>query len=583
LASLWLPLAGTLLALTAVGPHLVFDDYVLALIARGEPAILGLKQGRFDLFTFTTGIVSENHSLIDHGVMLPWWSDGALEIAFFRPLSSLFHRLDYLLWPAAPKLMYLHSLAWLALTLGVVARCYRRLESSPLFAGLATALLALDDTHAGVVAWLSNRNALLATTFSVLALTAHDRARRDGHRVSALLAPLYFLLALAAGEFGLAALAYLVAHALCLDPAPPRRRLRGLAPYGMVLTLWIFVYASSGAAVRGSGGYLSPLAEPKLFLSHFPARAECLLAAVVGPLPSDPLFLGRPQQAALWLTLAGVVLGVTGYALLPILRRDRVARFWFTGAVLSVVPITASVPGDRLLLLVSVGGMGLLARIILPLFEGKSAVTGVRRALALAFAGWHLGCAPLLLPLRAGQMQLVASALERANSGWSALANLSERTVVIVNAPIDLFASYLQLERAWKRAPSPRHLYWLTSAGSELRVTRSGARSLSVERENGFLSTPLEQHYRSRVDTLPPSTQVELSRMSVEVERVTLDGRPLSVAFRFREPLESSSYQFLAWQGDRYLPFALPEIGRSVRFPAQDLGKLLLRTALEPN
>jgi hypothetical protein len=161
------------------------------------------------------------------------------------------------------------------------------------------------------------------------------------------------------------------------------------------------------------------------------------------------------------------------------------------------------------------------------------------------------------------------------------LANLGERTVVIVNAPIDLFASYLQLERAWKRAPRPRHLYWLTSAGSELLVTRSGARSLTVERENGFLSTPLEQHYRSRVDSLPRSAKVELSRMSVEVERVTPDGRPLSVTFRFGEALESSSYLFLAWQRQSYQPFALPELGHSVRFPAQDLGEILARTALE--
>lgn len=146
-ACAWIPLAGTAVALTAVGPHCVFDDYVLGLIARAEPAIAGLKQDRFDLFTFTTGLASDNRALMDQGVMLPWWSDQTLQVAFFRPLSSLFHRLDYLLWPASPKLMYLHSLAWLGLLLGAAAGCYRRLESSPLLAGLAALLLAVDDTH----------------------------------------------------------------------------------------------------------------------------------------------------------------------------------------------------------------------------------------------------------------------------------------------------------------------------------------------------------------------------------------------------------------------------------------------------
>ena len=53
-----------------------------------------------------------------------------LKVAFYRPLSSLTHRLDYALFPDAPRLMYLHSIAWLALALHLVARLYRRFEVS---------------------------------------------------------------------------------------------------------------------------------------------------------------------------------------------------------------------------------------------------------------------------------------------------------------------------------------------------------------------------------------------------------------------------------------------------------------------
>jgi hypothetical protein len=577
---LGLTLLGSALVLTAVGAYRVFDDYVLGLLARGEPAISGLQQGRFDLFRFTTGSPSDNLALMDQGVMLPWWTDPRLEVAFFRPLSSLFHRLDFLLWPASPRLMYLHSVAWFALMVGAAARCYRTLESSAWLAGLAGLLFALDDTHAASVAWLSNRNALIATTFGILAIAAHDRARRQGHRPSAALAPLYLLLALIAGEFGVAVLGYLVAHALWLDEAPRARRLRALSPYVAVLAFWCLLYANSGAAVRGSGSYVSPIAEPLRFITHLPARADCLLAAALGPLPSDLLFLGPPALAPLWVALGVVVLLVSAYATLPELQRDRIARFWATGAVLSVVPVTASFPSDRLLLFVTLGAMGLIARVIAPLLAAGDAKPARPRAVALLFAGWHLGCAPLLLPLRAAQMQVAGYALERANAEWPHAPNLAERTVVIVNAPVDVFASYLQAELAWKHERRPRHLYWLTSAGSPLQLTRTGERSVSVEREGGFLSTPLEQHYRAQSGAFAPSWSVALSEMSVEVGRVSTDRRPLTVNFHFREPLESNAYLFLVWRGDRYERLTLPELGRSLRFPSEDWGTLSLRTAL---
>ena len=131
----WAPLLGSLLVFTAVGRHIVLDDYVLLLQARGEPALEGLPQARWDLFAFTTGDHASNQQLIEQGVMLPWWSDAKLKVAFFRPLSSLTHRLDYALFPDAPRLMYLHSIAWLFFALHLVARLYRRLEVSPAWAG----------------------------------------------------------------------------------------------------------------------------------------------------------------------------------------------------------------------------------------------------------------------------------------------------------------------------------------------------------------------------------------------------------------------------------------------------------------
>jgi hypothetical protein len=578
----WAPLLGALLASSAVGRHYVFDDYVLGLIARGKPQIAGLVRDRWDLFNFTTGEPALNRQLMDQGLMLPWWSDDQLKIAFYRPLSALLHHLEFSLWPDAPRAMYLQSLAWLGLVTALVACLYRELESTPWLAGLAALLFAVDDSHGAVVAWLSNRNALIASVFGLVALLAHHAWRKRGQRWGALLAPLSWMLALSAGEFAVGTVAYLVSYALFLDRARPWRRVGTLLPYVLVAAVWGVVYARSGAAVHGSGSYVSPWLDFVRFSSVAPLRLSGLLAATLGPSPAELLLLGRPEHFVYWAALVAAVLAAAACALMPMLRCDRTARFWLVGMLLAIVPVTASFPSDRLLLLASVGGMGLLARVTAPLLEASAWQTlGTGRALlCLVFGGAHLLLAPLCLPLRAAQMQLVGRTLEVATAGLDRIPELEKRTVVILSAPLDVLASYIQAERAWRHVPRAKHLYWLTTAGSSLRVTRTDPNTLLIERSSGFLSTPLERHYRDQPDTLKRGEPVRLGPLVASVVSVTSDGKPLAVSFRFAERLESRSYVFLVWQDGRYQPLSLDRFAWPLQLPAEDLGQILLRTAL---
>ena len=577
----WVPLLGMSFASSAVGPHFVLDDYVLGLIARGAPLVPGLVRERWDLFNFATGEPAVNRQLMDHGLMLPWWSDLELKIAFYRPLSVLLHRLDFALCPDSSRAMYLHSLAWLGLVIALVAHLYRTLESSAWLAGLSALLFAVDDSHGAVVAWISNRNALIATVFGLLTLLAHHAWRVRRQWIFALLAALAWLLALSAGEFAVGTLAYLVSYALFLDRARPFRRVAALLPYALVAIAWGVVYARSGAAVRGSGSYVSPWADFFRFSSVAPLRLIGLLSATLGPLPSELLLLARPEQFVYWLALVGPILLVAACALWPVLRCDRNARFWLVGMLLALVPVSASFPSDRLLLLASVGAMGLLARVTSPLFDASawhSLSTG-RAGLCVLFGVLHLLLAPLCLPLRAAQMQLVGRTLESATACFDLIPEIERRTVVIVNAPLDALASYIQAERAWRRAPRPKHLYWLTTAGSSLRVTRTDPNTLRIERPAGFFSTALERHYRAQPDSLKAGDQVRLGGLTVTIESLTSEGRPLAVNFGFAEPLASSSYLFMLWKDDRYQLLEWDALVRPLALPAEDLGQILARTA----
>ena len=179
-------------------------------------------------------------------------------------------------------------------------------------------------------------------------------------------------------------------------------------------------------------------------------------------------------------------------------------------------------------------------------------------------------------------MQILGGALETATAALDAVPDLPQRTVVILNAPLDMFATYIQAELAYERRPRSAHLYPLSSAASELRVTRTGPSELTIEREHGFLYTPPEQHYRAAVTSLPVGSKVVLSRMAAEVRATTEDGRPAQVRFSFPVPLESSALLLLYWKDDRYVPFEPPKLGTSVTLPALDIWRILTRSALKP-
>jgi len=579
--SWWAPLLGAALVLGAVGPRLVLDDFVLALRARDRPELSGLPSPRWDLFAFTTGNAAQNQELIERGILLPWWADRRLKVGFYRPLSSLSHRLDYALWPHSPRLMYLHSIGWLVLALHLATRCYRRWEASRAMAGWCAVLYSLDDSHGAVVAWLSNRNALIAASFGLLTLLAHDRFRTSGARIWGAAASLSLLLALLAGEYALATCSYLAAYTLFLDRAPLMTRLRAMLPHALVVACFLALYLTSGAGAQGSGTYLSPLRDPAEFVRELPLRAAALMGAALGPIPADLAMFGPPNQWMLRTSIAAAFAIASGYALWPELKRDALARFWLAGMLLAMLPVLAAPPSDRLLLLVGVGGSALVARVVRPLFDSarRRAESRSRFLIAVAFGAVHLVLAPVLLPLRAAQMQVLGRVQSRATAVLDRVPDLAQRTVVIVSAPLDILASYIQVERIFEGKPSARRLYWLTSAGSPARLQRIGSSTLVIERERGFFSAPLERHYR-REAALPLGTTFELSQMRVAVTRVLPDARPSQVTFRFDQPLESSSYLFLVWNEDHYERLDLEKLEQPLRLPAEDLGRILARSAL---
>jgi hypothetical protein len=568
----------TILVLPSAGTRLVFDDHLQALMRTPEGPIPGIPYAPFDLFAFARpgGL---NDVLIDRGLLLPWWTDPQLLVAFFRPLSSLTHVVDGWLWPGSVRMMHLHSVAWFALLLGVVATVYRRFLQPAWLATFAFLLYAIDDTHGATVSWIANRNALIASTFGLLAFLFHDRWRREGTARAASLAIGSFVVGLFAGEATIGACAYIGAYAIFVDRSGRRSRALSFLPYALIVVVWRAVYQWLGYGARGSDAYLDPGREPLAFLARLPERMALLLQGQLGAFSADLWFWSPSEVTSTVVAAAFVTTAVFAVVVFPLLKTDAMARFWMVGAVGAIVPSASSIPGDRLLVLPGIGVMALLALAFAAFVERRAPLAGKWRALwavpLVLFLLRRTVSASLMLPLRAHSMEAVARLTDFAADVVQAAPDVQRRTVIVLNPPVNVLASYLGLTLATRGAPVPRHLRWLASAQSELTVTRLSERVLRVQPARGFFSHWTDRLYRSHRNPLLPGERVALAESTVTVGPAMPSGAPAYADFEFREPLESTEYLWLKWNGDTCAPSAPPRIGEKLVFPARDFAKML--------
>lgn len=564
-----LPALALLLTLPALATGLQFDDYVQRDLLLAHPGVAGLGPATGALFTFLDGNPANTLLRVERGE-LAWWTLPSAKIAFWRPLSSLTHWLDYQLWPRRPALMHLHSLLWLAALVALATRLYRHLMGPALGAGLAAALYALDDAHGFAAAWLANRNALAAACFALLAILAHVRWREGAGRRHAWLALLWLGCGLLAAEAAVATFAYLAAYALWLDHGTRRDRLFSLAPALLLVLLWRLCYRALGYGAWGTS-YLDPLTEPWRFLQALLWRGPLLLLGQWAPLPAEVTpFLAPPATGLLWLA-ALALLGALAWAFAPVLRADKRARFWATGMLLAVVPSCAALPANRLLALVGIGAAGLLARFlewhgVWQLFSAarpSDLAAAGRRLVGRVLLGVHLILAPLLLPLAAFSPALLGG-VEPALATLPADPGVRRRDLVIIAAPSVFSLSAIGSVRALADQPAPARSLLLASGLGGVQLERPNPFTLVVRPAGGYL-LGFESVFRAPWHPLARGERVQLPHVTAQVIDITMDERPAAVAFRFPTVLEHADRQWFVWRRGAYLPFALPPVGGEVK------------------
>ena len=578
LASPWLGPIAALITVALCVPSLwlglLLDDHFhrLTLLGLGTE-LLGRPSHALDLFRFMPGDAAFNEAGRIQGT-LPWWIPDDLRLAFWRPLASATHLLDYRLWPETPALMHLHNLVWMAAFVVLAGRLYRRLGDPPAWiAGIATLLFALFSGHGVPASWIANRGALMAGVFSIACLIAHDRSVREDRTGAWIAAPVLLAAALLSGEIALGVVAYLGAYALVLDPRGWRRGLLALLPAATVVVTWRTAYSMLGYGAAGSLNYVDPIATPGRFALALVERVPLLIFKLLGGPPSHLTGLA-PRVEQIGASIVAAVLILLAAALLRAgFRASDTTRtqlhFWSLGALGCCIPACATTSHDRLLVLAAIGSSMVIAQLLATI-----ATNHVGPGLRRLGAAWLISFGvfgPLLLVLDGFSLRIIQAPQVAASE--SLPAELEGRTLMVVNVPDPLsMCAQLPFYRAARGEPYPETLRCMGASEGAIEVRRPNPRALVLAPEDGYLIGPNaalldDGEWERFVDR-----SWDLGDVRVEVLSTTADGRPQNVAFHFDEaPHADDERVWVVWTEDGFADFELPEVGERVVLEAQPL------------
>lgn len=555
-------IAAALLSLPTVWAGFFADDHIHRSALSGNGEFKAMPA--WDLFRFASGSLADNQIAIDTG-HLTWWSTPDLKLGFFRPLSTAFHHVDHALFHDAPWLQHVHSIAWYLVAIALLGAIYRRVLPGAA-GGLALILFALDDAHGLPAGWIANRNAVIATTFGLLAILLHVKARTEKRFPNVILAPIALIAALLSGEASLGAAVYLGAFEIAGANDRWATRARALAPYAVIAIAYVAVQKALGYGAHGSGVYLDPRDAPLAWLGAVIPRSIALAGGALFNAPIDAWALAPQVIPPLVISSAALIVlfGFFARAVWPELRQDERASFrWLAlGSALSMIPLSSTFPASRLLLLPGVGAFGAMS-LLLVAAARKVELARAWRRFATTLLVIH---GVLTVPAWALIMPTMFS-LERAVDQTSREIEIGDPPpdlVVTLFTPDPFSALYVHWTRLTLGLPMAPHVMLVSMAPYDHEVRRIDDRTLDMRVVGGaMLGTTFEALFRDMRTPFYVGERRRSGQVWVEVTEV-IDGRPSRLKIEFPVPLDDPSMRVVVWRDRGLRKFNPPEVGETL-------------------
>jgi hypothetical protein len=529
------------------------DDYFHLLILQGDPLLQRGGDGSlFGLFSFVDDNPQHREQLLRYGV-LPWWASENYHFRFLRPLGEVTHWLDFQLFGDRPMVAHIHSILWFLLGALLFWKVLRKIMGKHGDGKLllfAFVLFLWDGQHIGTISWIANRSALMAFVFALGSLYFHVEWR-EGKRgfFAPVAAHLLLLVALACGEIALAIFGYLLAYAVFLDRNRFVNSLFSLSGYGLLVLGYIVLYQQLGFGASTSDSYINPVSDPAGFLSAGAERFLVYLNSAFLPIPAGSSWIGGVELWYLtWLLVAlGVlVLVAVLYLFLPLLKRDRQLAFWFSGAMLSVIPILAALPQDRLTIFMTAGMAVFVAMVI-----GKWLLSGkgerVQIAVAKAMLVIHFLLSPLYLLGGTTFMAMDTWALLDRAKAFDDQVPVVGKKLLVLEMPLGISISMMGMRKAVGET-LPESMLTIGNEEGDTTYRLLSDREILVNREPGF-AIGYESVFRSvRREPFRKGDEIALHNVVITVLDVTREGTPISLLVTLDEPMDSGNWLFFHFE-----------------------------------
>jgi hypothetical protein len=233
-------------------------------------------------------------------------------------------------------------------------------------------------------------------------------------------------------------------------------------------------------------------------------------------------------------------------------------RWLMASAVAACIPVTASIPADRHLIVSSIAGAGVVASVLRALWEQRAFVARGAKVVLIVTQGL------VVLPAWIIGPWWFASTARYVENGVAELSMPVESHVVIPVAPDPFVALCTIPYRALQGFPMTASWSVLSFAPHTHRLTRTGEQTYELEIVGGrMLETVFEQLFRDPRKPLQVGEVSPLDALTVTVLDV-VDGRPSRLRIDAREPLV-----FVRWRDSRFERFEPPPIGSTLELPYQ--------------
>jgi hypothetical protein len=256
---------------------------------------------------------------------------------YYRPLISLFYAIDYGIWGMKPLGFRVTNLVLHLLTCVILYQCIVTLEGGRFSALVVALLFGLHPVNTESVAWISSRNNILVTLFSLISSVTYVWNRREERVWARLVSYISFMAALLCKEFAIMLLPilFLYNRLVVRDRRAMREEILSYVPY-LAMLLFYFVLRT-----KTIGSVVTPLSGPDVWKRIYftPYLILYNLKLILFPFGLHNLIVHYPDSFSNWRAFAGfaflMILGI----LLWKERKNKIVLFSGLSFLVALFPV----------------------------------------------------------------------------------------------------------------------------------------------------------------------------------------------------------------------------------------------------